>query len=194
MDQEVESVERSEARLQVTYKKEIVGKLRENFGYKNILQVPKLEKIVLNMGIGQATQNPKLIDSAVADLTSITGQKPVIRRAKKAIANFKLREGIPIGVSVTLRKKMMYEFLDRLITIALPRVRDFRGIPGNSFDGRGNYSLGLNEQIIFPEIDLEKTVLRGLNITFVTSAKTNDEGKALLEHFGMPFKKKGAPQ
>ena len=201
MDQEVESTTNnpansvaSEARLQTTYKTEIVAKLREDFAYKNILQVPKLEKIVLNMGIGQATQNPKLIDSAVADLASITGQKPVIRKAKKAIANFKLREGVPIGVSVTLRKKMMYEFLDRLITVALPRVRDFRGIPANSFDGRGNYSLGLNEQIIFPEIDLEKTVLRGLNITFVTTAKTNDEGKALLENFGMPFRKKGAQQ
>jgi large subunit ribosomal protein L5 len=178
------------ARLQETYKTEIVGKLTEKFAYKNPMQVPKLEKIVLNMGVGEAVQNPKLIESAVADLTSIAGQKPVIRRAKKAIANFKLREGLPIGVSVTLRKEKMYEFLDRLITVALPRVRDFRGIPANSFDGRGNYSFGLTEQIIFPEIDLEKTVLRGLSIVCVTTANTNEEGKALLEEFGMPFRKR----
>jgi large subunit ribosomal protein L5 len=178
------------ARFQETYSKEITGKLKERFSYTNPLQIPKLEKIVLNMGLGAATVNPKLIDSAVADLTAITGQKPVIRRAKKSIANFKLREGVPIGVSVTLRKRKMYEFLDRLVTVALPRVRDFRGIPANSFDGNGNYSLGITEQIIFPEIDLEKTQLRGLSITFVTSAKTNEEGKALLEEFGFPFKKK----
>jgi large subunit ribosomal protein L5 len=178
------------ARFQENYSKEITGKLKERFSYSNPLQIPKLEKIVLNMGLGAATVNPKLIDSAVADLTAITGQKPVIRRAKKSIANFKLREGVPIGVSVTLRKRKMYEFLDRLVTVALPRVRDFRGIPSNSFDGNGNYSLGITEQIIFPEIDLEKTQLRGLSITFVTSAKTNEEGKALLEEFGFPFKKK----
>lgn len=180
------------ARFQENYSKEITGKLKERFSYSNPLQIPKLEKIVLNMGLGAATVNPKLIDSAVADLTAITGQKPVIRRAKKSIANFKLREGVPIGVSVTLRKRNMYEFLDRLVTVALPRVRDFRGIPANSFDGNGNYSLGITEQIIFPEIDLEKTQLRGLSITFVTSAKTNEEGKALLEEFGFPFKKKQA--
>lgn len=179
-----------EARFQEMYKNEIVGKLRERFSYTNPLQVPKLEKVVLNMGLGAATANPKLIDSAVADLTAITGQKPVIRKAKKSIANFKLREGVPIGVSVTLRNARMYEFVDRLITIALPRVRDFRGIPANSFDGNGNYSLGITEQIIFPEIDLEKTVLRGLSITFVTSAKTNEEGYALLEEMGFPFRKR----
>jgi large subunit ribosomal protein L5 len=180
-------------RFQETYKNEIIGKLKERFGYENPLQIPKLEKVVLNMGLGAATQNPKLIETAVQDLTAITGQKPVIRKAKKSIANFKLREGVPIGVSVTLRKHMMYEFVDRLVTIALPRVRDFRGIPRNSFDGNGNYSLGITEQIIFPEIDLEKTQLRGLSITFVTSAKTDDEGRALLEEFGFPFRKKPAP-
>ncbi len=179
-----------EVRFQEMYKNEIVGKLKERFSYSNPFQVPKLEKVVLNMGLGAATVNPKLIDTAVADLTAISGQKPVIRKAKKSIANFKLREGVPIGVSVTLRKKRMYEFVDRLITIALPRVRDFRGIPANSFDGNGNYSLGISEQIIFPEIDLEKTQLRGLSVTFVTSAKTDEEGKALLEEMGFPFRKK----
>ncbi len=178
------------ARLAEVYKTEITAKLKERFGYSNPMQIPKLEKIVLNMGIGEAVQNPKLIDTAVADMIAITGQKPVIRRAKKAIANFKLREGLPIGVSVTLRKEKMYEFLDRLVTVALPRVRDFRGISGTSFDGRGNYSFGLTEQIIFPEIDIEKTVLRGLSIVCVTTAKNNEEGKALLEEFGMPFRKK----
>lgn len=182
------------ARFQETYIKEVAPKLKDRFNYTNPHQIPKLQKIVLNMGLGDAVQNPKLIESAVADMSSITGQKPVIRRAKKAIANFKLREGLPIGVSVTLRKEKMYEFLDRLITVALPRVRDFRGIPRNSFDGNGNYSMGIQEQIIFPEIDLEKTQLRGLSITFVTSAKTNDEGFALLEEFGFPFKKKSTPE
>lgn len=178
------------ARLQETYNKDVIPKLKAKFNYTNPLRVPKLKKIVLNMGLGEAVQNPKLVESAVADMTSIAGQKPVIRKAKKAIANFKLREGLPIGVSVTLRKERMYEFLDRLITVALPRVRDFRGVPRNSFDGRGNYSMGINEQIIFPEIDLEKTQLRGLSITFVTSAETDEEGFALLEEFGFPFRKK----
>jgi len=178
------------ARFQETYVKEVIPKLKERFQYSNPLQVPKLQKIVLNMGLGEAVQNPKIMDSAVSDMTSIAGQKPVIRKAKKAIANFKLREGLPIGLSVTLRKERMYEFLDRFITIALPRVRDFRGVPRNSFDGRGNYSMGITEQIIFPEIDLEKTQLRGLSITFVTSAETDEEGFALLEEFGFPFKKK----
>ncbi|HMO18117.1 MAG TPA: 50S ribosomal protein L5 [Oligoflexia bacterium] len=177
-------------RFQETYKNEVSVKLKERFQYTNPLQIPRLEKIVLNMGVGDAIQNPKLIESAVADLAAITGQKPVIRKAKKSIANFKLREGLPIGVSVTLRKERMFEFLDRLVTIALPRVRDFRGVPRNSFDGKGNYSLGISEQIIFPEIDLEKTQLRGLSITFVTSAKTDEEGRALLEEFGFPFRKK----
>lgn len=180
-------------RFQDMYHKEVVPKLKEKFQYANPLQVPKLKKIVLNMGLGEAVQNPKIVESALADMASIAGQKPVIRRAKKAIANFKLREGLAIGVSVTLRKDKMYEFLDRLITVALPRVRDFRGVPRNSFDGRGNYSMGINEQIIFPEIDLEKTQLRGMSMTFVTSAETDDEGFALLEEFGFPFRKKNVP-
>jgi large subunit ribosomal protein L5 len=179
-------------RFQEKYKNEVIAKMKERFAYANPLQVPRLEKVVLNMGVGDAIQNPKLIESAVADLAAITGQKPVIRKAKKSIANFKLREGVPIGVSVTLRKERMYEFVDRLVTIGLPRVRDFRGIPRSSFDGHGNYSLGITEQIIFPEIDLEKTQLRGLSISFVTSAKTDDEGRALLEEFGFPFRKKQA--
>ena len=177
------------ARLKEVYTKEVVPHLCAEFGYKNPMEVPKLVKVVLNMGVGEAVQNAKAIETAVADLEKISGQKPVIRRARKAIANFKLREGIPIGVSVTLRKERMYEFMDRFISIALPRVRDFRGIPRNSFDGRGNYSVGIVEQIIFPEIDLDKSVLRGLNVTIVTSAKTNREGEALLEKLGCPFRK-----
>jgi large subunit ribosomal protein L5 len=176
------------ARLTEKYKKEIVAKLQEEFAYKNPLQVPRLQKVVLNMGVGEAVQTPKVIEEAVSDLERITGQKAVVRRAKKAIANFKLREGLPIGASVTLRNERMYEFVDRLINIALPRVRDFRGV-AKKFDGRGNYSLGITEQNIFPEIDTEKTQLRGLNVTFVTSAKTDTEGAALLRHFGMPFRK-----
>lgn len=179
------------ARLQEHYKSSVAKKLADQFQYKNVLQVPRLEKIVINIGLGEATQNPKVVDAALEDLTKITGQKPVVRRAKKSIANFKLREGIPIGVSVTLRKERMFEFLDRLINVALPRVRDFRGIQRNAFDGRGNYSLGLPEQIIFPEIDIEKSTVRGMNVTFVTSAQTDKEGEALLEAFGFPFRKKG---
>ncbi|MCB0359597.1 MAG: 50S ribosomal protein L5 [Bdellovibrionales bacterium] len=171
-----------------TYKTKIVPKLREEFQYSNLLQVPRLEKIVLNMGLGEAVLNPKVVDSALDDLTRISGQRPVIRRARKSIANFKLREGMPIGVSVTLRGRQMWEFLERLVTIALPRVRDFRGIPRNAFDGRGNYSLGIAEQIIFPEIDLEKTTIRGLNVNFVTTARTDDEGRSLLTQLGMPFR------
>jgi len=176
------------------YTKEVVPKLKEEFGYKNIHEVPRLEKVVLNMGVGEAIQNSKVIESAVDDLARITGQRPVIRRARKSIANFKLREGMPIGVSVTLRKQRMYEFLDRLLSIGLPRVRDFRGISRNAFDGRGNYSLGVSEQIIFPEIDLDKTTLRGLSITVVTTAKTNPEGEVLLEQLGFPFRKKSEPK
>lgn len=178
------------ARLKELYTKQIAPQITEELSYGNKHQVPRLTKIVVNMGLGEAVANSKVIDSAVDDLTKITGQKPVIRRAKKSIANFKLREGMPIGVSVTLRREMMYEFLDRLVTIALPRVRDFRGVSRTGFDGRGNYSLGIAEQIIFPEIDFEKTTIRGLNITFVTTAETNDEGLALLEKFGFPFRKK----
>ncbi|MCC6933655.1 MAG: 50S ribosomal protein L5 [Deltaproteobacteria bacterium] len=176
------------ARLQEKYEKQVVPTLKEQFGYANVNSIPRLDKIVINMGVGEALQNAKAIEFAVNDLTAISGQKPVIRRSRKSIANFKLREGQPIGVSVTLRRRKMYEFLDRLISIGLPRVRDFRGVPKNSFDGKGNYSLGLNEQIIFPEIDIEKTLLRGMNITFVTTATNNDEGRALLSGFGFPFR------
>ena len=176
------------ARLQETYKEQVVEKLKSRFGYKNRHQIPRFEKIVINMGVGEATQNQKAIEAAAADMTLITGQKPVLRRSKKAIANFKLREGLPIGVSVTLRKEKMWEFMDRFITIALPRVRDFRGIPKNSFDGRGNYSVGITEQIIFPEIDIEKSTVRGMSITVVTTANTDEEGKALLEYMGFPFR------
>ena len=177
------------ARLAETYKTEVVPHLKEQFGYANPMEVPRLEKVVINMGIGEAVQNAKVVDAAVKDLAAIAGQQPVIRRARKSIANFKLREGMPIGASVTLRRERMYEFVDRLISIALPRVRDFRGISRKSFDGRGNYSVGVAEQIIFPEIDLEKTSIRGLSITFVTSAKSDDEGRALLEKMGFPFRK-----
>ena len=162
----------------------------DEFGYTNVNQVPKVEKVVLNMGLGEALQNPKVIEGAQADLTAITGQKPVVTKARKSIATFKLREGNSIGCRVTLRGNQMYEFLERLIHIALPRVRDFRGISRKAFDGHGNYSLGVKEQIIFPEIDYDKVdKVRGLNITVVTSAQTDDESRALLTHMGMPFRK-----
>ncbi len=174
-------------RLIDVYQKEIVGQLRKRFSYKNIMQVPKIEKIVLNMGVGEATENVKNIDSAVDEITKIAGQKPVVRKARKAISNFKLRAGMPIGCSVTLRGWHMYEFLDRLITIAIPRVRDFRGLPAK-FDGRGNYNLSIREQIVFPEIDYDKVdKVRGFNITIVTTAKTDEEAYELLTAFGMPF-------
>lgn len=162
--------------------------LKARFGYDNVNEIPRLVKVVINMGVGEAVQNPKLIEGAVEDMTLIAGQRPYTRRARKSIANFKLREGIPIGVSVTLRRDRMYEFVDRFVNIALPRVRDFRGIPRNSFDGRGNYSLGIAEQTIFPEVDLDKTTPRGMGITFVTSAKSDEEGRALLEGLGFPFR------
>ena len=172
------------------YYNECVPALKEEFGYTNIMQVPKLEKIVLDMGLGEAVQNPKIIDGAVDELTRISGQKAVVTKAKKSIASFKLREGMPIGCRVTLRGDRMYSFLSKLINIALPRVRDFRGMSPKWFDGRGNYSLGVKEQIIFPEIDYDKIdKIKGLNITIVTSAPTNDEGRALLRLMGMPFKK-----
>lgn len=162
--------------------------MMKEFGYKNAMQVPRLEKITVNVGVGEATQNVKVIDTTVAEITAITGQKPVVTRAKKAIANFKLREGVPIGCMVTLRRERMYEFLDRLIHVALPRVRDFKGISDRSFDGRGNYSLGLREQIIFPEIQADKVEkTRGMTITIATTAKTDEEGRALLKLMGMPF-------
>lgn len=176
------------ARIFDEYKSEVIPKLKERFGYTNPHQIPRLEKVVLNAGVGETTQNSKAIDGAIADLAAISGQKPVTRRARKSIANFKLREGQPIGASVTLRGERMYEFVDRFISIALPRMRDFRGIPKNAFDGRGNYSYGITEQIVFPEIDIEKTTVRGFGITFVTSAKSDDEGRALLEYLGFPFR------
>lgn len=160
----------------------------KEFGYTNTMQVPRLEKITINVGVGEATQNVKAIDAAVAEITAIAGQKPVVTRAKKAIANFKLREGMPIGCMVTLRRERMYEFLDRLIHVALPRVRDFKGVSERSFDGRGNYSLGLREQIIFPEIQADKVEKsRGMTISISTTARTDQEGRALLRHMGMPF-------
>jgi len=176
------------ARLQKKYREEVVPAMMQEFSYKNSLQVPRLERITLNMCLNEAVQNAKVLDTAAAELMAITGQKPVITRAKKAIANFKLRQGVPIGFMVTLRRDRMYEFLDRLIHAALPRVRDFRGIPGKSFDGRGNYSLGVRDQIIFPEIVADKVdKSRGLTVSIVTTAKTDQEGRALLRYLGMPF-------
>ena len=175
-------------RLQERYQQEVKPALMQEFGYNNPLQVPRLEKIVVNMGVGEAVQDPKKIDAAVGDLTSITGQHPIVIRAKRSIATFKLRQNMPIGVKVTLRRDRMYEFLDRLITVALPRVRDFRGVSARSFDGRGNYALGLREQLVFPEIDYDKIdTVRGMDIVIVTTAKTDDEAKALLKGFDMPF-------
>jgi large subunit ribosomal protein L5 len=176
------------ARLKLKYDEQVVPAMKSEFGYKNSMQVPKLEKITINVGLGEATQNIKALDSTVAEITAIAGQKPVITRAKKAIANFKLREGVPIGCMVTLRRDRMYEFLDRLIHVALPRVRDFKGVSDRSFDGRGNYSLGLREQIIFPEINPDKVEKpRGMTVTITTTAKTDPEGRALLKLLGMPF-------
>lgn len=175
-------------RLKKKYQEEVIPAMMKEFSYKNPLQVPRLEKITLNVGLGEATQNIKVLDAAVSEVVAITGQKPVITRAKKAIANFKLREGVPIGCMVTLRRERMYEFLDRLIHVALPRVRDFRGVSDRSFDRRGNYSLGLREQVIFPEIQADKVEkARGLTVSIVTTAKTDKEGKALLKYMGMPF-------
>ena len=172
------------------YTNECVPALTKEFGYTNVMQVPKIEKIVLNMGLGEAVQNPKIIEGATEELTRIAGQKAVVTRAKKSIAGFKLREGMPIGCRVTLRREHMYDFFSKLVNIALPRVRDFRGLSPKMFDGRGNYSLGIKEQIIFPEIDYDKIdKIKGLNITIVTSAKTNEEGRELLRLLGMPFKK-----
>ena len=176
-------------RLREKYKTEVVPALMRDQGYTNLLQVPKLEKIVLNMGLGEAVQNPKLIDVAVEEMTAIAGQKPVVTKSKKAISNFKLREKMPIGVMVTLRGERMYEFLDRFVSAALPRVRDFKGVPDRAFDGRGNYSLGLREQVIFPEINLDKVdKIKGLTVTICTTARTDAEGKALLRALGMPFR------
>ncbi|HUI29110.1 MAG TPA: 50S ribosomal protein L5 [Candidatus Acidoferrales bacterium] len=182
-------------RLFEIYRKDIIPALMKRFSYKNTMQVPKLEKIALNCGVGAATQDPKILDTVVRELTVIAGQKPSIRKSKKAISNFKLRENIPIGCKVTLRREKMYEFMDRLITLAIPRVRDFRGVPDKSFDGRGNYTLGLKEQIIFPEIDVDKVErIFGMDITFVTTAKTDEEAYELLKGFGMPFRKREASE
>ena len=175
-------------RLEEHYHKNIHPSMVEKFNYKNKFEVPKLTKVVINIGVGEAVKDSKKIDSAIKEITAISGQKPVITRAKKAIATFKLREGMPIGVKVTLRKSHMYEFIDRLINVALPRVRDFRGLNGRSFDGNGNYSLGLKEQIVFPEIDYDNIdTIRGMDICFVTSAKSDEEGKELLKNFDFPF-------
>ena len=180
----------STSRLYQHYKDIVSPSLMEKFSYKNLLEVPKLEKIVLNMGVGEASQDKKKIEGAISDLSLISGQKPLVTRAKKSIAGFKIRDGVMVGASVTIRRARMYEFLDRLITIALPRERDFRGLSKSSFDGNGNYNMGLKEQIVFPEIDYDKVdKVRGLDISICTTAKTNDEGIALLEAFDMPFRK-----
>jgi large subunit ribosomal protein L5 len=177
-----------QTRYQALYSEEVVPKLRKEFGYKSVMQVPKLEKIVVNMGVGSAHEEAKLLDNAIEDLKTITGQKPVVTRAKKSISNFKIREGWSIGAKVTLRGKRMYDFLDRLINTAIPRVRDFRGFSGKQFDGRGNFSMGVREQVIFPEIDYDKIdKVRGMDITIVTTAKTDQESAALLAAFGFPF-------
>ncbi len=177
-------------RLREYYEKEIVEAMTKKFSYKNVMAVPKLEKIVINMGVGEAKDNAKVLDGAVKDLTIISGQKPLVTKAKKSVAAFKLRQGMPIGCKVTLRGERMYEFADRLINIALPRVRDFRGVKANSFDGRGNYTMGIKEQLIFPEIEYDKVdKIRGMDIVFVTTAQTDEEGRELLRLFGMPFEK-----
>lgn len=177
------------ARMKDLYQNQVVQKLRTEFNYKNIMEVPRIEKVVINMGLGEAIQNVKILDSASAELSKISGQKAVITKAKKSIASFKLREGMPIGCMVTLRRDRMYEFLDRLMNIALARVRDFKGVSGKAFDGQGNYTLGIKEQLIFPEINYDEIdKIKGLNVTIVTSAKNDEEGKALLKYMGMPFR------
>ena len=176
-------------RLQEKYQSEVVPALTEKFGYKNVMQLPKIDKVIINMGVGEAVGNPKALDSAVNDLTIISGQKPILTRAKKSIATWKLREGMPIGAKVTLRGTRMYQFLDKFMNVALPRVRDFRGLSDKAFDGRGNYSVGLKEQLIFPEIEYDKIdKLRGMNIVIVTTARTDEEARELLKLMGMPFK------
>ncbi|MCI8327994.1 MAG: 50S ribosomal protein L5 [Lachnospiraceae bacterium] len=178
------------SRLRETYQNEIVDAMIKKFGYKNVMEVPKLEKVVVNMGVGEAKENVKILDAAMKDMEIVTGQKPIITKAKNSIANFKLREGMPIGCKVTLRGEKMYEFVDRLINLALPRVRDFRGVNPNAFDGRGNYALGIKEQLIFPEIEYDKVdKVRGMDVIFVTTAKTDEEARELLAQFNMPFAK-----
>jgi len=179
-------------RLQERYREEIVPALMKEFGYKNVMQTPRLEKVTINVGLGEAVQNAKALDAASSDVATVTGQHPVITRAKKSIANFKLREGMPIGVMVTLRGSRMWEFLDRALNAALPRIRDFQGVSPNSFDGRGNYSMGIREQVIFPEIEYDKIdKVRGMQLTICTTAKTDEEGQRLLEMLGMPFARRG---
>ncbi|KUL24563.1 50S ribosomal protein L5 [Chlorobium limicola] len=183
--------ENVEARLETFYKDKVVPKLMERFQYKNVMMVPKLQKIAINIGVGEAAAEPKLLETAMSELAQITGQKPQIRKSRKAISNFKLRENQPIGCRVTLRRKTMYEFLDRFVSLAVPRIRDFRGLNDTSFDGRGNYTTGIREQIIFPEIDIDKVPrISGMDISFVTSAATDEEAYVLLAELGMPFKKK----
>ena len=178
------------SRLKEQYQNEIVDAMIKKFGYKNIMEVPKLDKVVINMGVGEAKENAKVLESAIADMEKIAGQKAVVTRAKNSVANFKIREGMPIGCKVTLRGEKMYEFVDRLINLALPRVRDFRGVNPNAFDGRGNYALGIKEQLIFPEIDYDKIdKVRGMDVIFVTTAKTDEEARELLKQFNMPFAK-----
>ncbi|HQK57350.1 MAG: 50S ribosomal protein L5 [Candidatus Cloacimonetes bacterium] len=178
-------------RLKEHYKNTVIPNLQKQFNYKNVHQVPKLDKIVVSMGVGAATQNKAILDNAVKDMEQITGRKPIVTRAKKSISNFKLRKGMPIGCKVTLRDEIMYEFFDRLVSIVIPRIRDFHGIPTDSFDGRGNFSLGLKEQTVFPEIEYDKIdTIRGLNINIITTARTDEEGRALLKELGMPFQHK----
>ena len=178
------------SRLKEQYQNEIIDAMIKKFGYKNIMEVPKLDKVVINMGVGEAKDNAKLLDAAIADMEKITGQKAVVCKAKKSVANFKIREGMPIGCKVTLRGEKMYEFVDRLVNLALPRVRDFRGVNPNAFDGRGNYAMGIKEQLIFPEIEYDKVdKVRGMDVIFVTTAQTDEEARELLAQFGMPFKK-----
>jgi len=177
------------ARLHDFYRENVVGQLREKFGYANLMQVPRLQKITINMGLGEAVADKKVLDKAVSELALITGQKPIITKARKSVASFKIRDGYPIGCKVTLRRERMYEFFDRLVNIALPRVRDFRGVPRKSFDGRGNFNLGVNEQIIFPEINFDQVdAMRGMDIAITTSAKNDEQATALLESFGFPFR------
>ena len=178
------------ARLREAYKNDVYPALKEKFGYKNVMEIPKLEKVTLNMGLGEAKENAKVLESAVQEIALITGQRPVVTKARKSIANFKVRQGMPVGAKVTLRGDNMYEFVDKLFNIALPRVRDFKGVSKNSFDGRGNYSMGIKEQLIFPEINYDKVeTIKGMNIVFTTSAKTDEEAQALLAGLGMPFEK-----
>ncbi len=178
------------ARLKDFYKNEVVAGMTKKFGYKNVMEVPKIDKVVINMGVGEAKDNAKVLETAIKDMEIIAGQKPVVTKAKKSVANFKIREGMAIGCKVTLRGEKMYEFIDRLINLSLPRVRDFRGVNPNAFDGRGNYSLGIKEQVIFPEIEYDKIdKVRGMDVVFVTTAKTDEEARELLTQFGMPFRK-----